>query len=306
MEENKEKNVVNEEQETLPKGMILCKTCGAKMAKKAKKCPSCGAKNKKPIYKRIWFWILAIIVIVLVVNAIKRAGLDVKKPTAKLTADEIIKEFYEGEEKGESKYKDTVVAVTGKVGNIEEDCFYIDTFAELSTFFSVCVKPADKSVLTSLKKDSVITVSGICDGKSLGSIDIEKAIIDSSFAVNPDYNSPMTVPITTLMQAYKDNEVSADAQYWGKTVEFTGEVRYIADTNGYIVVVPEGQGKSLDSVLDGIMVFFEEASDFEQLKNDANPDALGSPKKTVKVTIAGVCYGEAFGYDAQVCRAKVK
>ena len=200
MEENKEKNVVNEEQETLPKGMILCKTCGAKMAKKAKKCPSCGAKNKKPIYKRFWFWVLAIIVLFFIVKAIKRSGLDVKKPSAKLTADEIIKEFYEGEEKGESKYKDTVVAITGKVGNIEEDCFYIDTFAELSTFFSVCVKPADKSVLTSLKKDSVITVSGICDGKSLGSIDIEKAIIDSSFAVNPDYNSPMTVPITMTVR----------------------------------------------------------------------------------------------------------
>ena len=306
MEENKEKNVVNEEQETLPKGMILCKTCGAKMAKKAKKCPSCGAKNKKPIYKRFWFWVLAIIVIFFIVKAIKRSGLDVKKPSAKLTADEIIKEFYEGEEKGESKYKDTVVAITGKVGAIEEDYIRIDTFASLSTLFSIHVKPADKGDLTSVTKDSVITVSGICNGKIFGGIELEKAIIDSSFAVNPDYNSAMAVPIKTLMQAYKDNKVSADAQYWGKTVEFTGKVSYIADTSDYIIIVPEDQDKSLDSLLDGIEVYFENEADFEKVKNDANPDALGSPKKTVKVTIAGVCYGEAFGYDAQVCRAKVK
>ena len=28
--------------------MKNCKTCGANMAKKAKICPQCGAKNKKP------------------------------------------------------------------------------------------------------------------------------------------------------------------------------------------------------------------------------------------------------------------
>lgn len=30
------------------KKMMACKTCGTQMAKSAKKCPSCGAKNKKP------------------------------------------------------------------------------------------------------------------------------------------------------------------------------------------------------------------------------------------------------------------
>lgn len=30
------------------KKMMACKTCGTSMAKSAKKCPSCGAKNKKP------------------------------------------------------------------------------------------------------------------------------------------------------------------------------------------------------------------------------------------------------------------
>ena len=39
----------------------LCKTCGATIAKNAKRCPKCGAKNKKPIYKRVWFWIIAVI-----------------------------------------------------------------------------------------------------------------------------------------------------------------------------------------------------------------------------------------------------
>ena len=38
-----------------------CRVCGAEIAKNAKTCPSCGAKNKKPVYLRPWFILLAIV-----------------------------------------------------------------------------------------------------------------------------------------------------------------------------------------------------------------------------------------------------
>lgn len=44
--------------------IINCKTCGKEIASNAKACPSCGAKNKKPIYTKWWFWIIIISVIV--------------------------------------------------------------------------------------------------------------------------------------------------------------------------------------------------------------------------------------------------
>lgn len=44
--------------------MINCKSCGAEIASSAKSCPKCGAKNKKPIWKRVWVWILAVIILV--------------------------------------------------------------------------------------------------------------------------------------------------------------------------------------------------------------------------------------------------
>lgn len=44
--------------------MIKCKTCGMNIAKSAKSCPSCGAKNKKPFYTRWWFVIIAVFVII--------------------------------------------------------------------------------------------------------------------------------------------------------------------------------------------------------------------------------------------------
>jgi RecJ-like exonuclease len=43
--------------------MVNCKICGKEIAKSAKVCPHCGAKNKKPIYKRIWVWLLGVIIV---------------------------------------------------------------------------------------------------------------------------------------------------------------------------------------------------------------------------------------------------
>lgn len=43
--------------------MIKCATCGANIASNAKSCPNCGAKNKKPVYRRPIFIILLVIVI---------------------------------------------------------------------------------------------------------------------------------------------------------------------------------------------------------------------------------------------------
>lgn len=42
------------------KKLINCTTCGNEIALSAKRCPSCGAKNKKPIYKRVSFWVIAV------------------------------------------------------------------------------------------------------------------------------------------------------------------------------------------------------------------------------------------------------
>jgi len=43
--------------------MKQCKTCSNQIASNAKSCPNCGAKNKKPIYKRAWFIILTVIIV---------------------------------------------------------------------------------------------------------------------------------------------------------------------------------------------------------------------------------------------------
>lgn len=53
--------------------MVVCKSCGMDIAKSAKACPHCGAKNKKPIFKKWWFWL---IIVLLLIGMIGSAGSD--------------------------------------------------------------------------------------------------------------------------------------------------------------------------------------------------------------------------------------
>ena len=48
--------------------LITCKHCGQQIAASAKVCPHCGGKNKKPVYKRAWFWVLIVIVLFVIIG----------------------------------------------------------------------------------------------------------------------------------------------------------------------------------------------------------------------------------------------
>ena len=54
------------EQQVTNKDLKPCKACGKEMAKSAKACPHCGAKNNKPIYKRASLWIPVIIIVAII------------------------------------------------------------------------------------------------------------------------------------------------------------------------------------------------------------------------------------------------
>lgn len=51
--------------------LVPCKSCGQTIASSAKRCPHCGAKNKKPIFKRVWFWV---VIVILLLTAIGSSG----------------------------------------------------------------------------------------------------------------------------------------------------------------------------------------------------------------------------------------
>ena len=53
----------------MKKNLTNCKVCGHELAKNAKTCPNCGAKNKKPFYKRTWFIVLAVLVVLSMITS---------------------------------------------------------------------------------------------------------------------------------------------------------------------------------------------------------------------------------------------
>lgn len=79
--------------------MIKCKTCGADIASSAKTCPSCGAKNKKPFYKKWWVWLIVIIILI----GAAGSGTNTEKATSDKTAETV------SSSKTETKKNDTKI-----------------------------------------------------------------------------------------------------------------------------------------------------------------------------------------------------
>ncbi len=63
----------------IPDGATFCQNCGAKIGGLDKLTP---AKNKKPIFKKWWFWVIAIIVLIAIVSNLNQDGSKITTTTA--------------------------------------------------------------------------------------------------------------------------------------------------------------------------------------------------------------------------------
>ena len=52
--------------------MVVCRWCNTPIAKGTKICPVCGAKNKKPFYRKWWFILLIIVIAIGAISSISR------------------------------------------------------------------------------------------------------------------------------------------------------------------------------------------------------------------------------------------
>lgn len=107
------------------KKMKNCKHCGAEIAATAKKCPHCGGKNKKPIYKRVWFIVLIILIIAVIALGGGEEDLSNVEYTS-YTVDQMMADLDDNAVKASEKYMDQYVEITGKLNTIDSDGTYID------------------------------------------------------------------------------------------------------------------------------------------------------------------------------------
>ena len=158
--------------------MITCKTCGKEIAASAKTCPECGAKNKKPIYKKPWFW--AVIIVIAIVAGTSGGGEDTTTSSAnsektattavqnieymECTVDEMMKLLNENALKAKNTYDKKYVAVTGRLSNIDSNGSYINLLPDDQwAFIGVQCYIKDKAQLEAVAELTVgdkITVKG--------------------------------------------------------------------------------------------------------------------------------------------------
>lgn len=133
--------------------MTNCKVCGAEIAASAKSCPKCGAKNKKPIWKLVGFWVLIVIILLAVIgamggssdtNASNHSTNNINTPTTQepisytsVSVIEMMDALDTNALKAEKTYNEQYLEITGRLGVIDSDGFYISLFGGDFDFIGV-------------------------------------------------------------------------------------------------------------------------------------------------------------------------
>lgn len=169
--------------------MTTCRTCDKEMAKAAKVCPNCGAKNKKPFFTKPWF---IAIVVVFIIGAVASGGKSGSTNTNKVankansdasevkdtvaesnaptveytsyTVDDLMAQLEGNALKASNDHKGENVRITGKLGVIDSSGKYITLYPD--TDFAIIgvqcyIKNDDtKAKVAELSKDSLVTLTG--------------------------------------------------------------------------------------------------------------------------------------------------
>ena len=119
--------------------MKNCKACGAEIATSAKSCPKCGAKNKKPIWKQWWVWILVVSILFAAIGGMGGNSdtntSDINTTTIQepinytvVSVADMIDALDTNALKAEKTYGGQYLEVTGRLGNIDSDGSYITLY----------------------------------------------------------------------------------------------------------------------------------------------------------------------------------
>ena len=177
--------------------MIYCKSCGKEISKSAKTCPNCGEKNKKPIYKAVWFWVIIVFLLIGVVagsgskdnsssssNSNKNNQENKVIEYQKIDIDELEKALDDNAAAAKDTYNGKYLEISGRLGTIDSDMKYISLISTTDKWDIVGVhctirNSSTRDVVKTLKRDQTLVVKGkITDvGEVLGYyLDIDEII----------------------------------------------------------------------------------------------------------------------------------
>ena len=205
--------------------MASCKACGQQIAKSAKKCPHCGAKNKKGF--PVWLGIVVAIILIAIIASAgndepKKVG-DVSTPTI---SDTEPKEPTKAEKTtfgvGEiAELKDVKVAL---IGVTESNGSQFNSPAE-GKVFVLCEFEITNNSQADVAISSILSFKGYCDDYtceySLGALMAkgDKNQLDGTVAPGKKMRGVVGYKVPT---DWKELEVQFTPDFWtGKEIVFT-------------------------------------------------------------------------------------
>lgn len=151
--------VLGMEKTATNKNLKICSVCDNEIAKSAKVCPHCGAKNKKPIYKRASFWIPVIAIVFIVAFFVRpvpsRESLLEKATPIEL--QEILSLGNSSPAAAEEKFNGNCYIITGYVVDMGNSYISLNVTPDDYDWITVYL---DKEELATIKKGDIITVVG--------------------------------------------------------------------------------------------------------------------------------------------------
>lgn len=226
--------------------MKICRNCNNTMLANAKICPACGAKNKKPFYKKWWFIFIAIIVVLGIIGSTGGNKKDDIDRTTKYTwSDSALATMIP---QPTSEY--------GKVSIDREDSFWINVYE---------ISPEDFETYIKECKDSGFTV----DYRRYESA--YYADNEEGYSLSLNYDDEEETMMISLRTPNDENETNSEASEEESTA--AGNSTEVEEDTDQSVETEEGQEQSAEAeesagkeenngkLVDGMRPEFKEAMD---------------------------------------------
>lgn len=307
--------------------MITCRHCGAEIAAGAKVCPQCGGKNRKPFYKKVWFWILIAAVLVGAVgaggsgdsgNAVpavsgekQESGEGTAAEAQEKEAEEAVIEYTScsvsqmmedlnaNAMKASDTYKGKYLEITGRLGSIDSEGSYISLLPEGDQFAVTGVhcnvkSEEQKAQVASMSSDDTVTLRGKCRdvGEVLGyTLDIDSidGYDQGQAAETETVDGYIVCRAQDLTDAMHENALKAMMTYKDRQICVTGRVSNIDSSGKYISIEPEDDPYTFVNIQCYIRDDTVKAAVMELSSDDV-------------ITVRGTCteVGELLGYSIDI------
>lgn len=161
--------------------LIKCKTCGQEIAKTAKVCPYCGARQHQGVLTACAIIIVATIFAcgAILIHAEKPSDDVSQEPVASISAVDLYSAYLDNAVNADNLYKDKIIAVSGSVSDITTDmltgnpCVCLDSKSDFGIYPIQCFfDDSHVDEIATLVDGDQITITGKCSGNTVGIVQL--------------------------------------------------------------------------------------------------------------------------------------